>query len=248
MKRLIYHLVITVLVVAVAVFLTSCLKYNPPEGFTTEHHTYNEIFEFARKLDSGAEVSEKYNDTLIKEGTVKYNYREWPAVINGMKCHVSSVTDYVWNEGFLGGEFCKPYYRIDTDYDYCLLAQILSEKQPEWELHYPENDLFGRYNCNSVLSITTSYCQSDRLSNSELEVFWHELSEVNKLYSAYPVSDRLYFMIHSPQEFVDVYTKESTVNPDNTIVAYDFSEEGKKHFFKEYNENWDLLNRDNPIE
>ena len=43
------------------------------------------------------------------------------------------------NEGFAAGEFARVYYVLDTDYDYYLLKQIMSDKQPDWSLD--EDDL-----------------------------------------------------------------------------------------------------------
>ncbi len=246
MKKMFYFSAIAIWIISALVLMTAC-SYNPPEGFTKEHHTYSEMNLFAKTIDSKSDISEAYSDTLVKEGSIKYDYREWSAVINGIKCHVSSVTDYVWNNGFLAGEFCKPYYRMDTDYEYYLLSQILSEKQPDWKLLYPENDISQRYNCNHVLSVATPYYERERLTDSELEAFWQEALEINKLYLSYPVQDTLYFHICVPTEVIDVATEEHTVDPNHTLIVYDFSEEGKKEFFKEYKEGWDLLDSGLPI-
>lgn len=111
--------------------LTAC-TYNPPEGYTEEHHTYEEILVFAQSVDPNAKASEKYTDTTVDDWN--RSFREYPAVINGVECHVSSVGDNVWNSGFIAGEFTKQYYVIDTDYDYLVLKQIVSEQKPDWSI------------------------------------------------------------------------------------------------------------------
>ena len=108
--------------------LNGC-TYNPPEGYTQKHHTYEEILAFAKSIDPNATVSEEYTDTTIDD--LNRNFREYPAVINGVECHVSSVGGMIWNSGFLAGEFARQYYAIDTDYDYFVLKQIVAEQNPD---------------------------------------------------------------------------------------------------------------------
>ena len=73
-------------------------SYHPPEGWTRRHHTYNEVNAFAKSIDPNAVVAEEYTDYKDKDGWI---FREWDAVINGVDCHVSSVSSWVWNEGLL---------------------------------------------------------------------------------------------------------------------------------------------------
>ncbi len=83
--------ILCIMLVFIVTLLTSC-SYHPPEGFTEEHHTYEEIVAFAKELDENAEVFEEYQDTVEIAGTIEYCYREWPAVINGIECHVRRVS------------------------------------------------------------------------------------------------------------------------------------------------------------
>jgi len=80
---------------------------------------------FAKSIDPNATVAEEYTDTLDE---YEREYREWEAIINGVECHVSSVSDLVWNDGMAAGEFTKAYYRIDTDYDYTVMKNIVSDQ------------------------------------------------------------------------------------------------------------------------
>ena len=108
---------------------SSC-SYNPPEGYSKSKHGYEEILKYAKDIDPNATVSENYTDTELSN---EYR-REYPAIINGIECHVSSISTLLSNDGIFAGEFPQTYYRIDTDYDYLILQQIIAEKQPEWTL------------------------------------------------------------------------------------------------------------------
>ena len=81
--------------ILLSAILCGCTYY-PPEGFTEEHHTYEEILAYAKTLDSNAVVLEEYTDSVDE---YDWEYREWPAVINGVECHVASKTDWGFNRG-----------------------------------------------------------------------------------------------------------------------------------------------------
>ena len=93
--------VLSLFVCVILILCLSACTYNPPDGYTEEHHTYEEILKFAKGIDPNATVSKEYTDTTIDAWNRKF--REYPAIINGIECHVSSVGDMVWNEGFLAG-------------------------------------------------------------------------------------------------------------------------------------------------
>ena len=135
MTRLTKYAILILLAALFLVFSASC-TYNPPQGYTEKHHTREEIVAFAKSIDPNATVSETYTETKIDD--LNRDFREWDAVINGVECHVSSVGDFVWNTGFLGGEFAKQYYVIDTDYDYLVL-----------EKYSPKDSLIGK--CNMLI-------------------------------------------------------------------------------------------------
>jgi len=126
---------LSVLLCIIFILCLSGCTYDPPDGWTKIHHTYAEVLSFARTIDPNATVSEEYNDTVDE---YDWEFREWDAIINGVECHMASVSDWVWNSGFLAGEFVKTYYRIDTDYDYLLLQEIVSGKQPNWDMKYDD--------------------------------------------------------------------------------------------------------------
>ncbi len=215
---------------------TGC-TYHPPEGYTEKHHTYDEIVAFAKSIDPNAEVSEEYTDTTIDDWN--RNFREWPAVIYGRECHVSSVGRMVWNGGFAAGEFARQYYVIDTDYDYYQLEEIVSKQQPDWQMKY--DNIAGRYNWNDILSIQTTCTENRQLTDEELESVWQAAYEINTEYSTHPVRKELYFTVRAPGKYYDPSKQEYYVNTDAEKFITDFSEEGKRIFFERYHEAWALL-------
>lgn len=239
MKRIRKSIVSIIFIMLILTLSTSC-GYNPPDGYTLKHHTYEEILAFAKTLDPNATVSEEYTDTTIDAWD--RDFREWDAVINGIECHVSSVGDMVWD---FTGEFARQYYVIDTDYDYLLLQKIVSEKQPDWEMEY--TDIGNRYNWNHILCVKTPYTENKELSSDELEIVWEQAFEVYQEYSSYPVRKEAWFPVSIP-----IVVSNSEEN--NEYITYsvlgmeDFSAEGKAEFFKKYKDAWDLMDSGLPIE
>ena len=227
--------------IAALLLFDSCI-YTPPEGYSRNHHKYDEIVEFARSIDPEAVVAGEYSDTYDDESNS--DYREWDAVINGIECHVSSVSRHVFNSGIMAGEFAKKFYAVDTDYDYFLLEKIVSEKQPDWRMS--RSDKAARYNLNDVITVETSYTEERELSREELEKLWAEASEIYSEYNSYPVRKTAYFSVAAPAEFVSGDYSEHFVKM-GTVSLHDFSEEGKTLFFNSYAEHWKLLDSDIPF-
>ena len=172
--------------------LSAC-SYNPPEGYTEEYHTYEEILEFAKSLDPNATVSKEYTDTSIEAWNRKF--REYPAIINEIECHVSSVGDLVWSDGFLArGEFAVPkqYYVIDTDYDYLALKQIVADNQPQWSMN--NDDIGTRYNWNNIVSVYITPNKSEQLSDEELDIVWQQAKEIYSAYTNLPIRKSILFL------------------------------------------------------
>ena len=241
MKR--FSRILLLMVILAALTLSGC-TYHPPEGYTKDHHTYEEVLAFAQSIDPNATVSEEYQETTIYDW--KRSFREWPAVINGIECHVSSVGDSVWNEGFAGGEFAKQYFYVDTDYDYVLLEQIVKEKQPEW---YMERDsitdgahdnIARRYNSNHVIGVQTSCSDVRPLTDEELEAIWQAALEIQEEYAKYPVRNKAIFGVPAPGRFYSYATEEWSIRMSTESIR-DFSQEGKDEFFKKYRESWALM-------
>lgn len=221
--------------------LNGC-TYNPPEGYTEKHHTYEEILSFAKSIDPNATVSEDYTDTTIDDWN--RNFREYPAVINGVECHVSSVGDMVWNSGFLAGEFARQYYVIDTDYDYLALKQIVAEHNPDWRIS--EDTLGNRYNWNNIISIYMEPDCTEQLEDEKLDAV---LEQANEIYSAYhnlPIRKELYFWLPAPgKAYNSEY--ENIVKRNSKVLLEHFTEEDKLAFIEKYHEAWALLDSGLPI-
>ena len=219
-------------------------SYHPPEGWTRRHHTYNEVNAFAKSIDPNAALAEEYTDFKDKNGWI---FREWDAEINGVDCHVASVSDWVWNEGLFGGEFCKTYYRIDTDYDYTILNRILSEEYPDWEMHQTDfGEPYDKY--YFLFSVKLTLPEYRKLNDAELEQVWQTICSINEEYEATDVSKKIMFCIPSPGKEVDYSSGEYFVRTKgNSTYIEDLTEVGKKKFFQEYQENWALLDSGLPV-
>ena len=219
-------------------------SYHPPEGWTRRHHTYNEVNAFAKSIDPNAVVAEEYTDYKDKDGWI---FREWDAVINGVDCHVSSVSSWVWNEGFCPGEVCKTYYRIDTDYDYTILNRILSEHYPDWEYYRGDGSvLYDKY--YNPFSVKLTLPEYRKLNDDELEQVWQTVCSINEEYEATAVSKKIMFCIPSPGKYWDYSSEKYFVRTKGkSTYIEDLTEVGKKKFFQEYQENWALLDSGLPV-
>ena len=226
------------LCIAFAFCLSGC-SYNPPEGWTETHHTYQEVLAFAKAIDPNATVAEGYTDTTDE---YDWEFREWDAIINGVACHVASNSDWVFNEGLFAGEFVRVYYRIDTDYDYFVLQKIVAEKQPDWNMTY--DSISQRYNCNDVLSVEIPSTENKALSDEKLELVWQDILEIAAEYNSCSVRKKPYFSLSAPGKHYDQLKKEYFVKAEDRILIHDLSDQGKVEFFQDYHDAWALLESD----
>ena len=228
----------------IVVLCLSACSYHPPEGWTRRHHTYNEVNAFAESIDPNAVVAEAYSDCVDKNGWI---FREWDAEINGVDCHVASVSAWVWNEGFGPVEWPRKYYRIDTDYDYTILNQILSEDYPDWEKNQGEAGVpYEKY--YDPISVILTLPEFRKLDDTELEQVWQTVCSITEEYEATAVSKKLLFCIPSPGKSWDYASEEYFVETTGggTFIQ-DLTEDGKKTFLQEYQENWSLLDSGLPV-
>lgn len=231
--------IILAFLIAVFLCLSAC-SYNPPEGWTERHHSYDEILTFAKSIDHNAIVAEDYTDTIDE---YDWKYREWNATINGIDCHVSSVSDWVWNDGFAAGEFYKFYYRIDTDYDCIVMQNILSGNYSDWE---SEKSIFRNY--ADTIYVHLKLLDYHKLNDEELDQMLQTALDINDEYKALAINKAVVFAIPSPGEYYNHHgEQEFFVRNDSHTYLSDFSEEGKKTFIQKYKENWDLLDSGLPV-
>lgn len=157
-------------------FITSC-SYNPPVGATEKHHTYEEVLEYAKKIDPNAIVNDEYEDTKL-ENVMADEYREWNAIINGIECHVASTPIVLLNDGIAGGEFGKKYFVVNTDYNFYLLKSIIESKYLDFTI--VDDDIADRY---------TDYIGFAPLKNNENQLTVDELnlllSSARSIYEEY---------------------------------------------------------------
>jgi hypothetical protein len=232
---------IIILFVLFAVLFAGC-SYNAPAGYTLKHHTYEDALAYAKMLDPNATVSEEYTD-LTDEWD--YKYRQWPAVIMGVECHVASVTRMVWNDGFLAGEFAKIYYAMDTDYDYLIMQQFIRQNHPEWIMSH--TTISGMYHINDLVSVEIPTSVNQALTEEELETIWQTVSDINDHYCKYPVHKEAWFSLHAPLECTDPKTHEKYIKINSNIYITDYTAEGKAAFFEKYRARWALLETDIPV-
>ena len=237
MKRILSVL----LFVSLLLCLSGC-SYDPPDGWTKKHHTYEEALAFAKSLDPNATVSREYTDTVDEND---WQFRQWDAVINGVDCHVASVSDWVWNEGLAAGEFVKVYYRMDTDYDYVVLQSILADQYTNWQV---EEALRNHYhhNTNTIFS-ELILPENKMLSDDALAEIWQTALEINTAYTQQAIERKAGFSIPAPGEYYDQAKNEHFIKMDAHVCIEDFTEEGKVTFLQEYKEAWALLESGLPI-
>ncbi|MBQ2840945.1 MAG: hypothetical protein IJE70_06325 [Oscillospiraceae bacterium] len=226
---------------AMILSLSGCY-FVPPEGWTRRHHTYREVLDFAKSVDPDATVVNEYTDTVDE-----YNrkYREWDAVINGVDCHVASVSDSVWNRGFAAGEFTKTFYRIDTDHDYTVFMDMLEAKYPDWKHETDISAKYRRYNQFFPKYILSEYRM---LSDTELEKIWQEAFKMKTEFEKIAINRTIVFAVPSPGKYRNHHGEMEDFVRKNSLTYFDdFTEEGKQVFFQDYHDAWELLKSDLPI-
>lgn len=238
MKRTLY---LSLLCLLLILFISGCY-FDPPEGWTKRHHTYEDALAYAKSLDPNATVKKNHIDSLDEYDR---KYREWDAVINGVDCHVASVSDWVWNSGLAAGEFAETYYRMDTDHDYTVFMKMLSEKYHNWE---HETDISVRYRRYDRLFPAYILPEYRELTDSELEAIWQEAFEIKTEFAQLSINRTLTFRIPSPGKYWNHHgEQEDFVKKDSATYFDDFTEESKRAFIQDYRDAWDLLESDLPI-
>ena len=231
---------IIILLVLLVLLLTSCF-YNPPEGAKSSHHKYKEVLEYAKQIDPNATVSENYNDTELQWDE---EIREWDAVINGIECHVASISRMISDNT---GEFWKPYYFVDTDYDNHWLLDFLHGKDFLLENVKPIDDIYGRYHrYNNMYLIPDIDDKTTQLSDDVLEQIWVEATSIYEEYKKGNHKKTIILLMHQPA-FVKSYDDVEThmeLKIDSYGYYRDLSESGKEAFFREYKEAWNLVDEE----
>jgi len=229
--------VLIALLLGVLLLLTACI---PPDEYARKHYTYEDAVACAKAIDPNAVVDE--NCTAVYENYAN-DRREWNAVINGIGCHVVSIRTFY-------GELQWPVYEIATDYEWCLLEKIVSEKQPDWTVKEPTNlyhPYIYRYGLYCELYVETPYAAiEEELSSEELKQLWQDVCEIAVAYDELSGSLRLEFgAAVCPYLFTNEDGEKYVAMSLKHIRRY--TEEAKQEFFDSYREGWDLLESDLPV-
>ena len=178
-----------------ALTLLSGCSYDVPEGYKKQLHSYEEALEYAKSIDPEATLSEDCEETELQ--TIKF--RIWPAVIGGRECTVCSMGANVYNNGWAAGEFPVRYYRLDTDYDYYVITEVLrSHPEVEDENKDKEVTLWRRFEQNNLI---TAKIQVDSLTQESFDAIWNEYLQVNKEIEKYPVHKRFGLYVYLPGNY-----------------------------------------------
>ena len=200
--------------------LSGC-SYDIPEGYKKQLHSYEEALEYAKSLDPEATVSSECEETELQ--TVKF--RIWPAVIGGRECSVCSMGANVYNTGWAAGEFPVRYYRLDTDYDYYVITEVLrSHPEVEDEDKDKEVTLWRRFEQNNLI---TAKIQVDSLTQESFDAIWNEYLQVNKEIEKYPVHKRFGLYVYLPGNYFkfETGTEEEYDQMKEKMVKAGFLEE-----------------------
>ena len=204
----------------VLTILSGC-SYDIPEGYKKQLHSYEEALEYAKSLDPEATVSSECEETELQ--TVKF--RIWPAVIGGRKCSVCSMGANVYNTGWAAGEFPVRYYRLDTDYDYYVITEVLrSHPEVEDEDKDKEVTLWRRFEQNNLI---TAKIQVDSLTQESFDAIWNEYLQVNKEIEKYPVHKRFGLYVYLPGNYFkfETGTEEEYDQMKEKMIKAGFLEE-----------------------
>ena len=216
---------------------TASCSYNPPEGYTKKHHTYEDMVEYAKSIDSNSAVEE--TPTVVKDEYDR-EYIVWDAVICGINCRVASIPEIVYN-----GEFGRTFYRMDTDYDYLVMEKMLADKYPTWNLIDEEGN---RFSSNNLIVVEKNIGEYRMMNDDELEQVWEEAKRINKEYEAVALTKQASFGVTAPGEYWNHHGEQkSFVRKNSRVIIREFSEDKKQQFYEEYKECWKLLDSGLPV-
>ena len=215
-----------VLTFASVLSMSGC-QYEQPENSQRWQYNYDAVLKYAKTIDPNVTLNEYKKREIVENSCT---YREYDAVIHGVKCHVTSVERRVYNHGlFVGLDLSRSYYLLDTDYGYYVLKDILEEEQPTWELQ--DFSYWDFYQQIPSIDIDMHVENSEELSDEELTALCNEARAIDERFSAYDTKRDLYFRIPVPC-VVDGETKMYS------LIINEFSEEALRYDFERYHKDW----------
>ncbi len=178
-----------IFVLILSVGVSGYLKfYKLPDGYTSSHHSYEDVLEFAKSIDPNATVSENYADRYLSDGL---SFREWPAKIYGIDCLVASTPELFLDSR--GSAYAKTAYGMDTDYDHIVISMVLEDYPELGEIRnnrygYSLNSLGKDGTDNSEEHPRSSVCSIVNLDSIDEETFdklWDSYVKANQEYASY---------------------------------------------------------------
>lgn len=209
-KNVVLKKLLVMPLLAAALLLCSC-RYDPPEGYTKKHHTYDELVEYAQSIDPDATVEDEPR-------AENYKYRDYviyPAKIGGIECSVASISVPVYDSDW--GEFAKIYYRMDTDYDFYVIKEVLT-KYPD--LGTPENDdLQARFNVGSFIRSTAEF---SKMSEAKLDEIFDEFKRCRADLGSYPLHKKYWLdiKVNGSSHYVSEPTEEQKQKVKEKMAKY----------------------------
>ena len=192
-------LLLGILAVGVITYLAEMFRNDPlPEGFQSKHYSYEQVLDYAKSFDPNATVTDSYEEVDKSFAS----YREWPAVINGVECHVVSYP--LQFQAKQGSSFMQTGYRLQTDYDYIILCEILKD-------HVELGTAAESRKYGSAISMEGTgplpllvKKDLDSIDEETFDDIWASYSEVTQEMGSRGATRELQLTIHLPDN-VDIY-------------------------------------------
>ena len=194
----------------VALLLSAC-RYEIPEGYSKNAHPYEELVEFAKSIDPDATVTDEPQHELYEYR----NYVIYPAKIGGIECSVATISVPVYDNS---GEFAIMYYRMDTDYDFYLLQQIL-EKYPLLGTTI-DDDLVCRFNVGGFMRSCATF---DDMTEEKLDEIFKQYAECREELSHYSMRKTHWMMVQVGKK---AYFFNKTTDEAKQKVIDDMTKDG----------------------
>ena len=188
----------------------------PPEGYTSEHHSYNEILEYAEAIDPEAAVSGDYVDLEYNEDST---LRVWTATINGIECHVVSFPQLYLERP--NSMYLMTGYVIGSDYSNKVMDMILKE-YPELgstdEENYTNHMKYREYIGSQVISFVEMNCADEDAFDS----LWDSYVAASAEYASYS-PDKQYVLAIKVSQATTYYFTDTTDDTYSEVKQQVFS-------------------------
>ena len=195
-------IILLIIVIAISSFIALFQK-TPNKLYLREPYTTNQIDEYISTRFINAE--DVHFMTGVEEFYDENNKqcKEWNIVVNDLPCHVASIETEVYDG--LTGKKPRTYYRAETDYDYVVLKNYISENYNyfSWEMYSNYNTRYDEY------SVFINYINPiDGYSTYELEKIENEIKQISSVKDELLIQKEIKFKIHKNDK--DIYITNDT--------------------------------------